>query len=148
MADADNFETTYKRYQETQTKANELNKAAVFHALAEAGIQRVTVTFDGEGDSGQTDEAIGYKNDEAIGLPESSLTIHAVAWGSETITGAIGSLSEAIESLCFGYLSEAHGGWENNDGGFGEFTFHVSERRIELEFNARYSDSTQHCHTF
>jgi len=148
MADAYNFETEYKRYQEALKKTNELNKAAVFHALAEAGIQRVTVTFDGEGDSGQTDEAIGYKNDEAIGLPESSLTIHAVAWGSETITGAIGSLSEAIESLCYGYLSEAHGGWENNDGAFGEFTFHVSERRIELDFNDRFTDHTNYAYTF
>jgi hypothetical protein len=50
-------------------------------------------------------------------------------------------LPEAAEELCYGYLEQEHGGWENNDGGQGEFTFNVAERRIELDFNARLSDS-------
>ena len=148
MADAYNFETEYKRYQEALKKTNELNKVAVFDPLAEAGIDRVTVTFDGEGDSGQIEEVTAYKNEAAIGLPVSSVTLHSVPWGSETITGATSPVAEAIESLCYDYLSEAHGGWENNDGAFGEFTFHVSERRIELDFNDRFTDYTNHSYTF
>ena len=37
-------------------------------------------------------------------------------------------------------LEQEQGGWENNDGAFGEFTFDVAERTIELEFNGRFTD--------
>jgi len=148
MADAYNFETEYKRYQEALKKTNELNKAVVFDALAEAGIDRVILTFDGEGDSGQIEEVTARKKEELIGMPEFSVTLRSVPWGSEIITSTTTPLSEAIESLCYDYLSQEHGGWENNDGGYGDFTFDVAKRTIELDFNARFTDSTRHCHTF
>ena len=37
-------------------------------------------------------------------------------------------------------LEQTHGGWENNDGAYGEFTFDVAERTIKLDFNERISD--------
>jgi hypothetical protein len=148
MADADNFDKRYKQYEEAQNKANELNKAAVFDVLAESGIQYVSVDFEGEGDDGQIEEVNASKNDQPVAMPESSLPFHVVAWGSETITSTTTPLSEAIERLCYDYLSQEHGGWENNDGGYGNFTFDVAARTINLDFNARYSDSTRHYHTF
>jgi hypothetical protein len=35
-------------------------------------------------------------------------------------------LSEAIETLCYSYLEQEHGGWENNDGAFGTFELDIA----------------------
>ena len=47
---------TINRYQRTQAEANVYNKTVVFDALTAAGITSVTVSFDGEGDSGQIED--------------------------------------------------------------------------------------------
>ena len=57
-------------------------------------------------------------------------------------------LRELTESLCYGYLEFRHGGWEINDGSFGEFTLTVAERAIELDFNARFTSSEHFRDTF
>jgi hypothetical protein len=55
-------------------------------------------------------------------------------------------VSDAVEALVYALLEETHGGWENNEGAYGEFTFNVTERTITLDYNERYEDShyTQH----
>jgi hypothetical protein len=53
----------YSRHLEAVTKANALNKPIVFDALAAAGLTRVEVEFDGEGDSGQIGELTAYPAD-------------------------------------------------------------------------------------
>ena len=41
------------------------------------------------------------------------------------------------QQLAFDFLSDTHGGWENNDGAYGEFCFDAAARCIHLEFNER-----------
>jgi hypothetical protein len=60
-------------------------------------------------------------------------------WGANT-RRSDQPLRDAIETLCYDYLEQEHGGWENNDGAYGEFQFDVAERTIELEFSSRYTD--------
>lgn len=135
------FEVKYSRYITTLTQANERNKVRLFDALNAANISAVTVTFDGEGDSGQIDDIIAYTGDAQTELPKTPLTIEVVSWGTDTAREAEAeTLHSAIEDLCYAYLSQQHGGWENNDGAFGEFTIDVTKRTIELEFNGRFSD--------
>jgi hypothetical protein len=50
-------------------------------------------------------------------------------WKDEVEEGA--KLHEAIDTLCYDYLEGSHGGWENNDGAFGEFHFDVDQRRVD-----------------
>ena len=57
-------------------------------------------------------------------------------------------LERAIEDLCYALLCCEHCGWQDNDGSFGEFDFRVAERRIELEFNQRYTDHETSTHTY
>ena len=45
-------------------------------------------------------------------------------------------------------LSDTHGGWENNDGAYGEFCFDASARTIHLEFNERFTSSELYTHDF
>jgi hypothetical protein len=45
------FNTTYANYLARLAEDNDHNKKAVFDALEAAGVETVTVDFDGEGDS-------------------------------------------------------------------------------------------------
>jgi hypothetical protein len=124
------------------------NKQVVFDALAANGFNLVNVTFDGEGDSGQIDNLAGYVGDVLTKLPEFKLTLQNLSWSDNNITTEDKSLVDAIEQLCYDFLAQEHGGWENNEGAFGEFTLSVAGRTVELEFNGRYTDVHTTTHTF
>ncbi len=142
------FETSWKRHADLVAEANGLNKAVVFDALVAAGITAVAVDFDGEGDSGQINGVSARAGDTPADIPATMVSLHLAPWGQTELTRTDLPFPEAIERLCYGYLEQKHGGWENNDGGYGEFTFNVAERRIELDFNGRYTDTWHDAHTF
>jgi hypothetical protein len=52
---------------------------------------------------------------------------------------------EATSLLTF---SSKHGGWENNEGAYGEFTFDVAQRTITLDYNERVETSEYSQHMF
>jgi hypothetical protein len=142
------FLERYDRHLKAVAEANALNKQVVFDALAAAGLTRITVEFDGIGDSGQIDEITAYAGDAIAELPLPSLTLHQVAQNKGDPRTTKVSLREAVETLCYDYLSQTHGGWENNDGAYGRFEFDVGKRSIYLDFNERFTDSTHHFHDF
>jgi hypothetical protein len=132
----------YRRYSQALAEANTINKDAFFEVLTTAGITTVCVEFDGEGDSGQIGDITAHSGDADVPLPELSLTLSRASYGAGKLDSRQTALREAIETLCYDILSQEQGGWENNDGAFGEFTFDVANRKIELEFNTRFTDST------
>ena len=138
----------YSRHLKTIADANALNKPIIFDALAAADLTRITVGFDGAGDSGQIDEMTAYSGNVPIKVPSTSLTLHQTAQNNGDPRTTTVSLNDAIETLCYDYLSQTHGGWENNDGAYGTFEFDVRERTIHLDFNERFTDSTHHSHDF
>jgi uncharacterized protein DUF6878 len=115
------------------------NKADVFAALAEAGIYKVSVEFDGSGDSGQIEDILAWNAaDETIPLPyDPKLQLASPLPGNPPVEM---TLQEAIEILAYDYLEDTHCGWENNDGAFGTFVFSVPDRSIALEHNERYTE--------
>jgi hypothetical protein len=142
------FETTYARHKELCAKANALNKAVLFDALAAAGITSINVEFDGEGDSGQIHDISAKAGDQEAQLPTTKITIQQLRWGQTEATPSEFTLEAAVEALCYDYLEQQHGGWENNDGAFGEFAINVTERTIDLEFYSRYTDTEKYSHSF
>ena len=50
-------------------------------------------------------------------------------------------IEDGIERLCYEMLSHYHGGWENNDGGSGEFLIDVAEGSISWTHNEYYTES-------
>jgi len=148
MTDFDTLMNSYERHSKALAKANEHNKAVVFDALAASCVTAVTVEFDGEGDSGQIEAVTACAGEIHVILPATRVTLHEASWQKETLTTAEKALSEAIEELCYAYLEQKHGGWEINDGAFGEFTLDVASRTVELEFNGRFSDFHTSTHTF
>ena len=142
------MEAIVQSLSEHRTALGKINKQRVFEALAANGFTCVNVTFDGEGDSGQIENLAGYVGDELTKLPEIKLTPQTLNWSGDAISTEEKSLSDAIEQLCYNFLEQDHGGWENNDGAFGEFTLDVNQQTVELEFNGRYSDFHTSTHTF
>jgi hypothetical protein len=134
---------------ETTTSAGDVrarNQAIVFAALADAGIHRVTVEYDGSGDSGQIEnveasDAAG----KSISLPDTG--IHLVS-GHPEHPGAERTLEQAIENVAWDYLDDLYCGWENNDGAFGRFVFDVPARTLTLEHNERYTEVHTSAHEF
>ena len=142
------FLAYYSRHLKALGKANALNKPIVFDALVAARLTLVEVEFDGEGDSGQIEGIYAYAGDARAELPESSLTLHQAAQNKGDPRTTNVSLHDAIETLCYDYLSQTHAGWENNDGAYGMFQFDVSNRSIHLDFNERFTDTNEHSHDF
>jgi hypothetical protein len=129
------------------------NKAQIFPPLKAAGIEQVHVSYSGCGDSGQLDDVCGVGVHEK-GTPAPPVDIPAVAvtirlarmgWGESAgkIDEKTAPLKDAIEDLCWSLLDVEHGGWENNDGGQGVFTFFVNDDppRIELDHADFYTES-------
>jgi hypothetical protein len=148
MNDLDSVISDYERQMQAQAKINEGNKHAVFDALAAANVTEVIADFDGEGDQGQIDSVIALSGDDRAELPTTTVTIRQSSWHDTEAVATEINIEEALETLCYGYLEETHGGWENNEGGYGEFRFDVAKRTIKLEFNGRVIDTYTDNHTF
>jgi hypothetical protein len=148
MNDADPAISDYERHRQARAQLSKGNKDAVFDALAAAGITQVRVEFDGEGDSGQINTVTAFHGEERADLPTIAVSVQNVAWGNADPVTTQSTLESAIETLCYDYLNETHGGWENNEGGFGEFLLDVATRAVELEFNGRFTETFTSNHTF
>jgi hypothetical protein len=122
------------------------NKAIVFAALAEAGIHKVTVEYDGSGDSGQIEDVAAWNaGDTRIQFP-SEINIQLISEIPEHPLPEQ-SFEAAVETLAWDYL-EIYSGWENNDGAFGTFVFDVPARTVTLEHNERYTEVNTTSHEF
>jgi len=122
------------------------NKAALFDALAVAGMTFIIVSFDGYGDSGQIEDIEVKAGDTVIPMPEGTIEIAEALWDQSEPNRSTISIAAAIEHFVYELLTDTHCGWENNDGAYGDFTFDVAARTITLDYNERYtqSDYTQH----
>jgi hypothetical protein len=141
MNDPDTTISNYERHRQAQAQLSEGNKNALFDVLAAANITQVRVEFDGEGDSGQITSVSAFRNEERLDLASTPVSIQQVSWGNTEPVTTQQDLHGTIETLCYDFLEETHGGWENNDGAFGEFHFDVATRIIELEFIGRFTDT-------
>jgi hypothetical protein len=148
MTDFKEITRVYELHRQAVVQANALNKERVFDALARAEITLVNVDFNGESDQGQVENVRAYANNKDAQLPSEAIEFSKVSWNTHKLDASSMPLPEAIETLCYDYLGQEHGGWENDGGAYGEFNFRVDERQIELEFNARFTDSFLSNHSF
>jgi hypothetical protein len=124
------------------------NQAALFDALAAAGITLIVVTFDGYGDSGQIENIEAKAGDAVVAMPAGEVEIAEAIWDQPEPSRSPVSIADAIERLAYDLLERTHCGWENNDGAYGDFTFDVAERTITLDYNERYTASEYSQHVF
>jgi hypothetical protein len=140
-------------------------REALFNTLQAANLTKITVVFDGSGDSGQIEEINAHRGDAQIELPAMEVLMQKDRIDSELFSKLQAALEKAkvevaslipgkaelrdiLETLCYHYLHLTHGGWENNDGAYGEFEFDVAERTVHLDFNERYVDTNSYEHDF
>ena len=124
------------------------NRDRLFDGLTAAGITDVTVTFDGEGDSGQIESIGAWAGDKAVDFLAVEIPYAALTWDNPEVELRQLSLEDVVEQLAYDFLADTHGGWENNGGAYGEFCFDASARSIHLEFNERFTSSELFNHEF
>ena len=83
-----------------------------------------------------------------VEFPAVTLSLWVADFGCTELRARQLDLQEAVEHLCYGYLEDRHGGWEINEGSFGEFTFDVAVRTVTLDFYGRLIDTDYTNHTF
>lgn len=129
-------------------EARPANKAALFDALAAAGITSVEVNFDGSGDSGQIVEVTAWASEAKASLPAQSIELVEPGKDGEPINRTTLTVADAIEILVYDVLDETQSGWPNDDGAYGDFTFDVVKRTIALDYNERHIESDYSHHEF
>lgn len=128
----------------------ELNKAALVEAIKPIGLTRIEVDFNGSGDSGQVDEVRyfkGKKEPKDLETIKRTLVQQAKINDSTTYcetkkewvtTTRSPNIEELVEQICYDLLEANHGGWEINEGSYGEFVFNFGKgNKIDLTFNQR-----------
>lgn len=124
------------------------NKVTLFSALERAGVTKIVITFDGYGDSGQIEDVQAKAGDDDITMPNAMIEFATTVWGQPEPERSSVTVATAVESLTYDALERTHGGWENNDGAYGEFCFDATARCIHLEFNERFTSSELYTHDF
>jgi hypothetical protein len=119
------------------------HKDLIFDICEREGVKSFTVSFEGSGDSGQIEDV---RLDEKIRkLPvEGAKVSEGTQWvngNSNTVFRNATDLEDLITSVCYEVLENVCGGWENNDGAYGEFYFDAKKRKVQLDFNERVVES-------
>lgn len=105
-------------------------KLPVIAALKAAGAAVATITYDGEGDSGQIESITAETADSRevnLDLP----------YESPESDSSASTLKGAIDQLAWGCLEACHEGFENNEGGYGEIVIDVADGTITVDHNER-----------
>ena len=147
-ADGAAFDQMQREYARRAEEIRAANKTVLFDLLAAAGIETVTVLFDGYGDSGQIERLDIEAGEGTIPLPLDRIEVACTTWENPEIERQTQTVQEAIETLVYDLLRQTHFGWEINDGAYGELTFDVAERTIKLDYNERYTSSEHFTHEF
>jgi hypothetical protein len=122
------------------------NMTILFDALKAQGVGIVTVSYQGGGDSGDTEYPV-FERDESD--PATSIIpLNHGEWPSGTISQSVRvwderkrkdvyrpddvGIKDAVTGLAMELVGRHHGGWENNEGGEGTVTFDVVKRKVEL----------------
>lgn len=117
-----------------RTDRLQARKVAILEALRAAGAIVATVQYDGEGDDGQINIVMATDSSG----DRIDLIVPFCSTADECVLRTSNSLYEAIEDYCWELLDAYHCGFQDNDGGFGEFTIDVAEGTVTLEKNDRY----------
>jgi len=89
-----------------------------------------------------------WSGEKSVEFPATEIECAALTWDHPEVEMRRLSLEDVVEQLAYDFLSDTHGGWENNDGAWGEFCFDAAARCIHLEFNERFTSSELYTHHF
>lgn len=116
--------------------------------LRERGVECVSVSFDGSGDSGSIEDIQYMPHDPAIEAVR-ALTVECLQterffdegnWTTR-VSPVQSSLNDAITALTDDFLIEANVNWYDGDGGYGSLEIDVEAGTMELNIYVRYVNS-------
>lgn len=142
-----NFDDFWARYlagqQGRQKRLPQIKQIIIDHLKTHA-IANVTVSYDGEGDSGQTELAQATNADGTFVDLDTPTTLDLsgveddLAEAVRSFTGGSTTLYGIIDAFTWEILNAYHDGFVNNDGGFGELTIDTAAGTVTLSHNDRY----------
>jgi hypothetical protein len=138
-------------YQEDADEKKLKNKESlkeICATLFNAGITSVEVHYDGYGDSGSIDELMLFKGDKqlkdedvaSLGLPTSTVqeyNYNAKSDDDKYITKEC-TLVDKVQDCAYDFLP---GGWEINEGSFGDLKINTETAKATLEHNYRIQET-------
>ena len=134
-------------YPSQVTTALEAFKSAV-PKLRDLRFKKIIAEYDGYGDSGQFENIFDDDGGALTHLLESETISHEPIekWGSydgkwESRQVTESPIIDFLENIAYDLLEVYHGGWEINDGAFGQVVFDVEKGSISIQHNTRFTDS-------
>ena len=98
--------------------------------------------------SGQIESIGAWSGETAVDFPATEIEYAALTWDDPEVEMRQLSLEDVVEQLAYDFLSDTHGGWENNDGDYGAIIFDVADYSITLDYNERYTATEFYSHEF
>ncbi len=135
-------------YEMLQAQCLAHNKTALFDALAAAGITSLSIDFNGYSDEGHFGDTEAKSSDTVVNMPATRIAWLAAAPDTDDPQHTTVAIDDGVESLIFDYLEDTHMGWEDGEGGYGTFLFHVGARTITLDYNERFIEIRNYQHVF
>jgi len=133
--------TQIETHRARTTKIRNYNRSAIAAALEAQQVATVTIEFNGSGDEGQVEPAALFNVDgQPIEMPDVNVEVLIDRVGGEPLASNE-SLAAALESFAYDALSDLHGGWQDNEGAYGELIIDVATGKATLDFNARIIES-------
>ncbi|WP_274630852.1 DUF6878 family protein [Arvimicrobium flavum] len=114
-----------------------LNRDIIFDALAECGIDQVTVAFDGHDNRTSLSSRARRGSIDLVRVPDVTVDFYAVVSVAEYPIAAHRPLADAIDGFAYDALSEFHIGWQDGPGARGTVRLDVLQRRASMTFTAR-----------
>jgi len=140
------------------------NKQIIFKTLKALKIKKVTVDYNGYGDSGQIDSVCFFRSSKKSididkltngliisGLKKCNLAYNMIDGRFQHTRSYVdvpstSNIKSIIKDMCYDLLEEHHGGWEINSGSSGEFIFSVPESSINWHHHdvIESTETTEH----
>jgi hypothetical protein len=119
--------------QETPSSSSEeisfaAEKAAILAILRPLAIATVVISYDGYADSGQIEDIVALDASGAV------LNLRSLRTPSDS------GLSDALDEFAWTIITHYHAHFEDNEGGFGDFTIDVAAGTILLEHQQRFTE--------
>ena len=131
--------------------AYKTNVNALMTAMQFSHVAKISINYDGGGDSGGI-ETLDFLDENGSELEVKNLQVNIMKkkWVYDKESGGYvesyqpeqTTIEKLAEIIFYDSLNAYHCGWENDGGGFGEFTFR-SDGSSFLEHNDRYMDSEE-----
>lgn len=119
---SDELDARWVREQAERNARNAVERKALFKELRDSGVAMVTIAYDGSGDSGDVQS-----------------TTFSDAKGEQMKDP--GSFEERCNDSALEALEHKRGGWESNEGSYGELIFDIKAGKVRFEHNERIESS-------